>query len=338
MPASRNTQTTSSTSYSPRHAHSIHPPCAKNTESDPNAHLRRFDFDYSYRTAVTQEEFKEAEEEVNKIKSYEDFKAYAQNRAAATGDFWDFPENFRYYSRLHSNISSTEGDLQWVAERINMAKNRAQDLQHDITSLENQHETLLWRMERNKKTFNDDLAHVKKALRDGGMAYRQNDEQYLIKQAYKSGLPVPTFSNIRLLPSYELANNKHSFCSRCKRKGHLAAHHWDVKCDNCGLSAPGHYPPECPRPRKKDPATILPADNASSSRHTPTTVLPSPVVEKVSHRRNKKSAQKKGKKVSWGVGQTKPWGSWNSAPRSEEWSRKETESHLNNDGYNGWAY
>ncbi|RXW12143.1 hypothetical protein EST38_g13711 [Candolleomyces aberdarensis] len=299
MPASRTTQTTSSTSFIPRHAHSIHPPCAKNTETDPNAHLRRFDYDYTYRTAVTQEEFKEAEEEVNNIKNYEDFERYAQTHASATGDFWDFPKNFRYYSRLHSNISSTEGDLQWVAERINMAKNRAQDLSHDITSLENQRDTLLWRMERHKKTFNDDLALAKKALRDGGMAYRQMDEQHLIKQAYKNGLPVPTFSNIRLLPSYELARNRYSFCSCCKRKGHLAAHHWDTKCDNCGVSAPGHYPPDCPRPRKKTPS-VLPADDPSTSKHTTPTILPSPVVEKTTHRKNKKSAQKK-KKVTWGI-------------------------------------
>ncbi|RXW12527.1 hypothetical protein EST38_g13326 [Candolleomyces aberdarensis] len=338
MPASRTTQTTSSTSYSPRHAHSDSPPCAKNSQNDPNAHLRRFDFDSTIRTAVTQEEFREAEKEIEQIKNYNDYKHYAQIHASATGDFWDFPENFRYYSRLHSNIASTEGDLQWVTERITQTKNRALDLSHDITSLENQRDTLLWRLEKATKTFNDDLCHAKKAIKDGGMAYRQMDEQELIKRAYKNGLPVPTFSNIRLLLSYELTNNKHSYCSRCKRKGHLAAHHWDVKCDNCGLSAPGHYPPECPRPRKKPTTTILPADNPAPSNHASTSVLPSPVVEKTHHRKNKKSAQKKAKKVSWGVGQTKPWGSWNSAPRSEEWSRKETESHLNNDGYNGWAY
>ncbi|KAJ2935792.1 hypothetical protein H1R20_g1302, partial [Candolleomyces eurysporus] len=274
-----------------------------NPQNDAHAHLRRFPFDNTLRTAVTPAEIKSAEERLSTVKCQWDYKNYIKAHASATGDFYDMPYNFRYYSRIQVANGSTEGDIQWIQERIRLCEDQIRNLGHDLVSLQNQEETLKFRLERGKKVINDEIKAVQEAIKDGQLVYREMDEKELVKNAYKKGIPIPHFKNIRHLSQPELVEHKHSFCSRCRTKGHLPTHHRDVKCPYCRITAPGHFPANCSKWQEASSLLeSIPAAAAAVSTQ-PTTdttspVLPSPNIERTRHRKNKKSAQKKAKKNS----------------------------------------
>ncbi|KAJ2935237.1 hypothetical protein H1R20_g1856, partial [Candolleomyces eurysporus] len=253
------------------------------SSNDAHAHLRKFPFDNTFRTAVTPAEIKSAEERLTTIKC----QINAANR-------------------------STEGDIQWIQERIRLCKDQIRNLGHDLVSLQNQEETLKFRLERGKKVINDEIKAVQEAVKDSQLVYREMDKKELVKNAYK--------------------------------KGHLPSHHRDVKCPTCRITAPGHFPANCPRAKEVDdllesiPAATAAAVSPNQTTDSSSPILPSPNVERTRHRKSKKSAQKKAKKVSWGVGRTKPWGTWNSAPENSGWSRPEGhQSHFSEDPYYRWT-
>ncbi|KAJ2933680.1 hypothetical protein H1R20_g3468, partial [Candolleomyces eurysporus] len=262
------------------------------SQNDAHAHLRRFPFDNTLRTAVTPAEIKTAEERLSTVKCQWDYKNYIKAHASATGDFYDMPYNFRYYSRIQVANGSTEGDIQWIQERIRLCEDQIRNLGHDLVSLQNQEETLKFRLERGKKVINDKIKVVQEAIKDGQLVYREMDERELVKNAYKKG----------------------------------------------------HFPANCSKWQEASsllesiPAAAAAAISTQPASDPSPSILPSPNVERTRHRKNKKSAQKKAKKVTWGVGRTKPWGSWNTAPESSSWSRPEGhQSHFENDPYYGWT-
>ncbi|KAJ2927417.1 hypothetical protein H1R20_g9678, partial [Candolleomyces eurysporus] len=255
--------------------------------TDPYTDSRRGPADGSIRYALSEIECREARRRVANIKSVQDLIWYEKKYAGSLSTNPSNHDDNRFYSQALREYKLTADRLKEANETLDRLLPILDSIEKEVEKAED----LAWHLAEDKtnrsRFLTSHLPEIRSAITQQALRYRQQDEQYLLKENRKQGIspiirhpfdhPNPA---VRAFSDKEREDRVFASCGRCKLIGHFDSDHIDVVCPHCNSFAPGHLAIFC----GKKPA-------------------PTPVA--------KEKETWRGDTEEWGRPQQNAWGTWN---------------------------